>query len=232
MPLPIKSLTTEELTALTQCNMSREIIAIKQDAQGGPKIIKISRDEVTCWQLFLRIFGCGTLAKLKVHLTDVAAYLNQYDWSEGRILNNGSELYRAYSKAALIANKAVLHKGDETLFKNVALVEVEKILEHTRFRGNEIVSRLAVREGVQWNPSLQAKHVKALIELRHSRYSPTTVRIEDTNHHIMPPETNVSLQTLNSMRIYLEQREALPQPAPAHKKLPKKRTVGTQTVAV
>src|SRR5579885_1515641 len=178
MPYPIKSLSNPEIAALTQCNMTTEILAVKVDAEGGPKLVKLSREDVTCWQLFLRLFNCGKLAKLQVHLRDVASHLNQYDWQDAKILNNQSELYKAYSKVALLANKA-LSKGDETLYRNVGLVEVRKIVDHTRYRGNEVVSRLAVSEGILWNPALQVKHVRALLELRHRNH---TVRIEDANH--------------------------------------------------
>lgn len=206
------NLAKEEVAALAHFNSNRELIAINLEASDGPKIVKLSRDEVTCWQLFLRLFNCGTLAKMQVHLRDVAAHLNQYDWSEAKILSNDSELYQAYRRVSLLANKAVLYKRDETLFNNVGLVNVDKTLEHTRYRGSEIVSRLAVRENIKWNPSLQVKHVKALMELHHSRLSPTTVRIEDNNHHVMSGQTNVTLDTLHNMRIYLEQREPAPQP--------------------
>lgn len=176
--------------------MSSEILAVKINCEGGPKLVKLSRDDVTCWQLFLRFFGYGNLTKYEVHLKDVAAYLNLYDWKAA----SGE----AYNKVAQIANKALLYKRDETLFRNVAHEEVEVIADHTRYRDGEVLSRLAIREMIYWNPSLQVQHVKALLKNRHAD---TSVRIEDANHNVMPLGTNVSVEALTGLRVFLEHHE-------------------------
>lgn len=216
MPLSITNkshLAQDEILALTTCNLSRELVAIQLDAVGGPKIVKLSREQVNCWQLFLRMFGSGQLANMKVHLTDVAAHLNRYDWSEAKGLSIDSDLDQAYSKACVLANKALLHKQDETLFNNVAIERVDKKVGFSQWQGSQLINRHNISRTVNWNPFIQVKHIKSLFVTDHSLATGySNIRIEDENDQALSNEANVSLTSLKTMRIYVERRLVKPEP--------------------
>lgn len=210
MSLNVSRLNQQELTTLAQCDFRRSIIAIDTKAEGGPKIITLSRDDVTCWQLFLRWFNCGTLADKQVHLRDVAYYLNQFNWASAAVLDQNSIGYNAYLKTCILANKALYHKWDETLFNNVSPTVVEKRARVTRPGSNPIEANIAVRH----NPALQIQHLRTLIE---RQFRNARIAIEDAHHRALPRETYISLDALRNLQIHIEElpvREYVPVPVP------------------
>lgn len=200
MSLSIDRFSPQEINALATVNLSTEIIAIKMDADGGPKIVKLSKSDVTCWQLFLRFFCLGTLVNMRVHLSQVTSHLNQYDWSENADIDLGSVQYQAYLKTCSLANKA-LYKCDETLWSNVARFTHNKKMELIQ-RGNSFYQHLDVNKTIKGNPTLQIKHVEAFL---HNHYRNSTIRIEDENHHLMGAEIYASNAILEQARVYIEQ---------------------------
>ncbi len=205
MPFSITNKThlrQEEVNALADCNLEREIIAIDVEAPGGPKIVTLSRNEVTCWQMFLRLFNCGNLARFQVHLTEVADYLNRYDWSKAKELQGDTTLKQASGKVCVLANKALLHKYSETLFNNVATDQVQKRVEFTQFQDSALLNRHDAVRTVGWNPYLQAKHVRALLE---KTYTNARISLEDSDRQVLSRESNLSLETLKTMSIRVEQ---------------------------
>ncbi len=218
MPLSITNtnhISQQEIAAIAHCNLSSEIVAIKMDAEGGPKIITLSKNDVTCWQLFLRFFGWGNLSKTQVHLRDVASHLNQFDWAAGAALNLNSEHHQAYLKTCTLANKALYSKWDETLLNNVATATVEKRIEFAQYRGFHLLNRHDVAQSFKWNPTMQIKHVHALLK---KQFQDATIRIEDDHHHLITANTNVSREILDNARIYIEQR--IFDPLPIHVPVP------------
>lgn len=210
MSLPISRISQQELTAIAQCDFNRSIIAIDTKAEGGPKITTLSRDDVTCWQLFLRWFNCGTLADKQVHLNDVTRYFNQCNWATAANLAPNSDGYRAYHKVCILANKALYHKWDETLFINVSPTVVEKRARVTRLGSNPLEANIAVRH----NPALQIQHLRALIE---RQFRNAKITIEDEHHRALPRETYISVDALRNLQIHIEEfpvREYVPVPVP------------------
>lgn len=199
----------EEIAAIARCNLNSELIALKMDEAGGAKIVTLSKSEVTCWQMFLRIFGLGDLTHYKVHLSDIVTHLNQFDWKVAASLDHDSEYYQAYLKACTLANKALYSKWDETLINNVSNETLQKSIEFAQYQGSRITNKHSIQQSFRWNPSLQVKHIRAALL---KQYRNMTIRIEDENHHVLDADCNISRTQFNNIRIFIEQRLADPKP--------------------
>ncbi len=194
-------LNNSELNTLSHCNLNTHIIAIDTHAEGGSQIVTLAKSDITCWQLFLRLFNAGTLAKYQIHLTDVTKHLSQYNWSSlGRTGN--SDVQQAYRQVCILANKGLYSKYSETLLDSVALDVVRKDIECNQFCDGRSLNRMMINHSIHWNPLMQTKHIKALL---HNHYPASSVRIEDQNLHEHSSDSNVSLDMLNSARISIRQ---------------------------
>lgn len=205
MPFSIRNdLHHSEVITLQCCNLRKELLAIDRNGDGGPRIVTLSRDEVTCWQLFLRLFGFGKLANKILHLSEVSAYLSRYDWSEARGLKDSS-LRDAYGKVCQLANKALL-KGSDTLFHNVSLSTTKEV-QHSLFEGSKQIYTHTATQNLKWNPFLQVKHVIAYLAMHNPHAS-----ISMTERDFTPLENNdrLNLETFKSMRVYLKHIQSAP----------------------
>ncbi len=200
-------ISKQEIAALAHCNLSSELIAIKMNAEGGPKIVTLSKSDVTCWQMFLRFFGWGNLAKTQVHLNDVVSHFNQFNWAAGATLDPHSEHNQAYLKTCMLANKALYSRWDETLLNNVASATIEKKMEFAHYQGFRLLDRHDAVRSFKWNSAMQIKHVRALLT---KQFQSATIRIEDQHHHPISSNVNVSREVLDNARIYIEYRSLNP----------------------
>lgn len=194
-----------EISTIASCNLDRDLLAIDLIGDGGPKVIKLSRDEVTCWQLILRFFGFGSLANKKIHLAEVASYLNRYDWSAARKLDHSSELYAAYGKVCQLANRALLHKKDDALFDNVSSEKAYKKIQYSVLQGDKVIHQHENMQLMKWNPFLQIKHVKAFLAMNNRG-----AEIEFSELDFTPLENDfkLSFETFKTMRIFIRHRQS------------------------
>jgi hypothetical protein len=196
------NIAQEEISAIAQCDLNSQLIALKIDDKGGRKITTLSKSEVTCWQMFLRFFGCGNLAKMQVSLADVTSHLNQFRWAEGAALNGNSVHHQAFLKTCTLANKALFSKWDESLFNNVSVGSCTKQVEFLQYQDGMRVNRLDVPQEFKLNPSMQMKHINVLLR---KRFQKAAIHITDRNNQTINSNTYVS-SALNDARIEVEQR--------------------------
>lgn len=106
---PLPSFSPEEISLLVNYQPKTQYILIRETYSNGECPIEIiAKNSITCWQKFLRLFNCGTLAHKKIHLIDVCAYLAQHemhslklDWAK----EPSSEKGIAYFKLCALAQK-------------------------------------------------------------------------------------------------------------------------------
>jgi hypothetical protein len=192
-------ITQEELTALANCRSS-QCIGIK-DTDGKPKIVRVSRSDITCWQIFLRSMGLGKLADVRYDLSDVLKYLNEFDWTAVSTCDKDSIYYKAYLKACQIATKAIVNKGDDSLFNNVAKDKIDKRIKYSLYHGKELLNRMDVVKTIRWNPEMSYDALRALME----RYFPNVkIIIESNDWDFEPAKKLLSKSELNKIKIVVK----------------------------
>ncbi|MBS0649611.1 MAG: hypothetical protein JSR93_00470 [Verrucomicrobia bacterium] len=202
-------ISEQEISSLANVNLNYQLIALDKSAEGGPKLVVLSKDNVSCWVMFLRMFGWGALGNMDVHLKDISAYLNQFNWQEGANKPGNSNYYQAYLKTCMIANKAALYKGDNALLTNVSTASLEKSLDFTQFQDGKVLFHHDVQYSLQWNPAMQYKHIQGLIQRQFPR---CRVDIRDQHQHVISPNTNVSPENYANAKIYIYHHLETPQP--------------------
>ncbi|MBY0528971.1 MAG: hypothetical protein K2P51_02145 [Rhabdochlamydiaceae bacterium] len=207
MSLSVNQMSLSERQALAQCHLGNQIVAVELSGFNGPKIVTLSRDQVSCWQLFLRCFGCGNLATKKVHLSEVAAHLNHYAWAP--MSTEDAQKDPAYRIVCQLANKAML-KGSTELFYNVSHAQVQKNVELMQMKEGRILNQLQVVQNVHWNPALQVQHVIKQLANQFP-YSDIFMTSETGRLSRNYP---VSQAMLKSARIIVQQRFPEPKPVP------------------
>lgn len=208
MVLSIGNLNKEEIANLARCNLSTQIVAIQLKAEGGPKFVLLSRREVSCWQLFLKCFNLGKFADMEINLKYVAEHLNQFDWSECCDMDPHSETYNAYLKVCTLANKALFHKRATTLYLNVSKTSIEKKVNFSQYQGSRFIGRHNALQTIKWNPCIQVKHIKVLLE---KTFPYASMGVEDEYHNPLCNSTHLSLEALKEANIYVEQHLFHPQ---------------------
>jgi hypothetical protein len=198
----INDISKQEISTLANCNLENEVIAVTWNVKNSPKIITLSKKDITCWQLFLRFFGWGKLAKTELHLKDVTSYLNKYDWSTGVEFEQTSDQYKAYLKVCMLANKAICSKsGMRSFFDNVSTETMEKRITLSKYLRDEKLGENIDVQSIKWNPAMQIKHVAAQLTMQ---YRKGTIHIKDENHHYIDPNSKISRTLLDNARIYIE----------------------------
>lgn len=152
----LTSLSRNELDAISNCDFSKEILAVQKG-----EIVKVSKDQITCWQLFLRFLGLGSFANMAIHLKDVATYLDKYDWKEG--VEKTSSYHDVYLKVCEIANRALLTKEVKDLYDHVSMSKSMN-LRMTQRQGF-ISTHVNSSHQVYWNPNCQFQHILARARL-------------------------------------------------------------------
>jgi hypothetical protein len=206
-------ITEQEITALANVNLNYQLIALDKGAEGGPKLIVLSKDNVSCWVMFLRLFGWGTLGNMDVHLKDISAHLNQFNWQEGASQPASSNYYQAYLKTCMIANKAAFYKGDKALLTNVSTASLEKSLDFTQFQDGRVLFHHDVQFSLPWNPAMQYKHIQGLVQ---RQFPNCRVDIRDQHQQTVSLNTNVSPENYANAKIYIYHHLETPRPPRQH----------------
>lgn len=156
---------------IQNCNLDTEILAIRKTGS-TIEIITLNKSDLTCWQIFLRFWGCGVLAGTTTDLTKVASYLAKYNWK----LNISNDLggFNVYLKICELANKAFISRNTDNLYKKVSLQSKNiPILLRQRRAGLIVTDYLYTQMNVgngystvypdspvfYWNPRCQVKHL-------------------------------------------------------------------------
>lgn len=158
------SITQDDLNTIANCDLNDELIALKLVSFGESKIITLPKNEVTCKELLLKIFGFGSLANLQIHLSEIVSHLNRYNWRQAADLDCESVHFKAYVKVCMLANKALLSKGDATLFRNVSSGSINKKIEYTIHQGFGSDTTRIVDLTLPWNLNLEVQHIKAFLK--------------------------------------------------------------------
>ena len=212
MPFSVKDkqhMTQEELTALANCRSS-QCIGIKDNLDGRAEIVRVSRADITCWQIFLRALDVGKLADIRYSLNDVLDHLKEFDWAALSNYDKESLYYKAYFKACQIATKAIVYKGDDALLKNVAEVKLEKQIKYSLFHGNKFLNRMNVVKTIHWNPAMDYKTLHTLMKRDFSN-ARVSFRSEDSKYK---PTGHLSKSSLQKINILVEQRIPQYRPVP------------------
>ncbi len=156
---------------ILNCNLDTEILAIKKIGSIS-EIIKLNKTDLTCWQIFLRFWGCGALAGTTTNLTKVASYLARYNWKS----NIGNDLvdFNVYLKICELANKAFIFRNVDDLYEKVSLQSRSLPIHLRQRRENFVVKDYLYTEMNRengylpvypkspvfyWNPRCQVKHL-------------------------------------------------------------------------
>jgi hypothetical protein len=171
-------ITQREIDTLARWNSITEKLVVRLGANGREKIETLSKSDFNCWQFFLRFFNMGKLAHTKIHLSEVAAHLSRYNWSEGS--DSSSAEFGAYTKVCEFAHKALISKKDGTLLSSVATENIGKSIQFSQFRGSQLLGRFELEFPLKWNRFLEVRHIEAILC---NGFENASVRIEDRGNH-------------------------------------------------
>ena len=203
----------QEITAIANCNLDTHLLVIKTSGE-SKTVVTLAKTEVTFWQLFLRFFGYGKLSNVSVGLENITTLLNRYNWAAGASMSSASVHHQAYLKTCVLANKSLYYKHDETLLNNVATTPIQKSVEFVQYRGAAVLHRHNVEQSFNWNPCMQAKHIKTLLA---ARFPDAQISMLDRNLQMIHPNANATRELIYQARITLEERLPVPQPAPTRR---------------
>ncbi|GEM_PF-6978588 len=214
MPLSIRNtshISQQDIITIANCDLNTHHIVYKVNASHGSKIATLSKKEVTCWQLFLRILGMGNLVNYNIGLATVTTNLNQFNWREGTSMARNSIYYHAYLNVCVLANKALYSRHDETLVNNVASTMVAKDVEFVQYQGNREIHRHNMQQRFNLNPCMEFKHIQTLLV---KRFPNMHIRITQSHHQPYPGNAHATPTQLYHARILVEQHLSHVQPVP------------------
>ena len=165
MTLSAENLSAQELTALANYTLATQYIGIRRTG-AAHEIVTISKNDITCWQLFLRFFGLGRLQRTQFHLQNALDHLNKYSsWQTlADLPDQNSEQYKAYLTVCTLANKVLLSKNDDTLFNNVSTGSIDIQFEITHQQIGRLPKQLEIGfEAFKTNPEMKVKHLQPII---------------------------------------------------------------------
>lgn len=93
--------------------------SIKEGSIWKKELTEVSRQDVTCWSLFLRIFGFGKLKNIDISLQGICDYLSQYQWEQiklNAIQNPENDDYQAFKAVCQLANRQMTKSQQSELF--------------------------------------------------------------------------------------------------------------------
>ena len=159
------NINSSELKVIASWNIDTELLAVDLKNKGGSRFTKISKSDVTIWQLFLKKVGYGKLAGKEFSMVVVANRLiKNFIWSSLSRTSALSVEYKSYLNVCRFANKMLMHNKAGDLNSNVSKHSTVRSYYtcHARIsgQGNDVQLRQGLT--IHWNPELQVKHVKAL----------------------------------------------------------------------
>ncbi len=147
------SIDCSDRSVLSRCQLGSQLIAIDSSQPGHSRLALVNRCDVSCWDVFISMFGFGTLASKTISLTRVANYLNQYSWTGCQTSD------RAYLNVCALANRAML-RGSSSLYHRISS-QLSKSIELVQFIRGGTLTTHQVNQGILWNAALQVKHLRA-----------------------------------------------------------------------
>ncbi len=211
MGLSINDLNRGNLGILARSNLDNEIVAVEHDIKGDTRLITISKKDVTCWQLFLRLFNSGKLMNKDVHLRSVCNYLNRYNWSAQASSDPRSLEHGAYLRVCTLANKCLRAKWDETLVNNVATATYKKDVEFVQYQGSQRLNRHCASQTIQWNEAMQVGDLQALLR---KQFPDSKICVENQSYGVLSANTSLSPKILQEAKISVTQQ--IPEPVEIH----------------
>jgi len=198
-----------QCSALSNCDLTKEIIGIRTDKKGNHEIVILSKEnDVTIKQKFLRCFGAGKLAHTETDLLKVASLLTQYNWGDcATQFRNDSAEYKAYRKICMFANKVLLSKGEATLVNFVGQkLKIENITLKQIKQNRESFYGIKLNNILSWNPEMQYKHINAQLE-QIFQNSKATTGWDGYEDSIIPEnDTVVAFDKFSALTFQVEQR--------------------------
>ncbi len=162
---------------------------------------------MTFWQLLLRLFGYGKLTDVCIGLASITTALSKFIWAAGASMAVNSVHHQAYLKTCVLANKSLYFKLDETLLNNVATTPIQKNVERVQYQGAAIVHRRYDEQSFNWNPCMQAKHIKTLLA---TRFPNAQISMIDSHLQTISPNASATQQLLYQARITIEEHLLTP----------------------
>ena len=154
-----------ELKVIASWNIDTELLAVDLKNKGGSRFTKISKSDVTMWQLFLKNIGYGKLAGKEFSMEVVAKHLiENFIWSSLTRTSALSVEHKSYLNVCRFANKMLMHNKAGDLNSNVSKHSTVRSYYTCQARISGHGTDVQLRQGltIHWNPELQVKHVKAL----------------------------------------------------------------------
>lgn len=159
------------LTSYSFClfnSKNEQILAIKKSDK-EETLTTLNRKDITCWELFKRLFGKGKLANLHISLQSVARYLDKTNWHSFADQNENSQNYKAYLTVCEVAKRSLL-KNNTSLWRKTSspkeflFFDVRKITE----KSSTLIDpgNLTTRCRLLTNPAMDAQTLHHLVKLR------------------------------------------------------------------
>jgi hypothetical protein len=181
--------TREELNTLAKGDLHSHVVALRTRRDGSSELINLPVRDINCWQLFLRFFGCGTLAQTDWSLERVCTHLALRNWKQYTSYQKDSPEYRAYYRICLLSNKAYRSREDRRLIETLS-ASVQKGIDFRQDLGH-IKQRLLANEQLLWNPATTVRDIDAQL---HRRYPHAVVKVKDASGGVLSPSAHVELE--------------------------------------
>lgn len=96
---------------------------IKEVSKWRQELTEVKKQDVTCWSLFLSLFGIGKLKYITLSLDKICSHLSQYQWKEikSAVSQDPEESdYKAFKTVCHVANRLMLMMRHRALFKEIS----------------------------------------------------------------------------------------------------------------
>ena len=129
----MRTIKTNDLQVLSQYHFfeigsnkqNKHLIGLKWIKEGSAwkqELVEVSKQDVSCWTLFLSQFGIGKLKHISLSLNEICSYLSQYQWKEIKLnisQNPANSNYDAFHTVCHLANRQ-MQRYQFQLFKAVS----------------------------------------------------------------------------------------------------------------
>lgn len=154
---------------------------IKDPSGWKKQLVTVDKQDVTCWSLFLSVFGIGKLSGITVSLRNICSYLAKFNWQEIKSTDTSkpeSSEYKVFNTVCHIANRRILKRQLELFYAVSEPVSSE--FNH------------------YWNPAMKGRFLFDL-QCSHLLYAEQmALRFKDTK---LPVESNQGLSKEDVARI-------------------------------
>ena len=151
---------------------NKHLIGLKWTKQGSTwkqELVELSKQDVSCWSLFLSLFGIGKLKHISLCLNKICSYLSQYQWKEIKLnisQNPANSNYDAFYTVCHLANRH-MQRHQFQLFKAVS-DSIQSDFNH------------------YWNHAMQGRYLLSLQRYRLPNANDVELRFKDTKAPVLP----------------------------------------------